>query len=61
MKKNNKNSSSSSFVDHRLKSRPAEVLASVKQDDEAVINNSSPAYVNLDSAYRVLGQPVSKG
>ncbi len=56
-----KSNSVSSFVGNKLKPRPEQVLASVKQDDEAVINNQSPAYINLDAAYRVLGQPVSKG
>ena len=51
----------SSFVGNKLKPRLPEHLASMKQDDEAVINNQSPAYINLDQNYRVNGQPVSKG
>jgi hypothetical protein len=52
---------SSSFLGNKLKPRPAEVLASQKEDDAAVINMQSPADINTEAAYRVLGQPVSKG
>lgn len=58
---NNKNNPRSSFVGGKLKPRPAQVLASMKEDDAAVINNQSPAYVDLTAAYSVLGQPVSTG
>ena len=51
----------SSFVGAKLKPRLKEHLAGVKQDDVAVVNNASPASVDLKAAYRVVGQPVSKG
>lgn len=39
----------------------AQMQASQKENLDAVICTTSPAYINLDRNYRVNGQPVSKG
>lgn len=45
----------------KLKPRLKEHVASEKESNQAVINFGNPKQVNLKDAYRVLGQPVSKG
>jgi hypothetical protein len=59
--KNKSNFTQSSFVGGKLKPRMKEHLADAKQNDAAVINYGSPAYIKLDENYKVNGQPVSKG